>query len=238
MLILGSETEERLVAMAEQNNGFNKNLILIGAIILIILAGGASYFYTMSQSSIVPTNSTMTASASAMATSAVVASSENMTASTSANATTLNTATNATTNLSTLIQQNATTQDFHVTLQLGPPAQILSMNQAATATGEVIVNGKMLNSTSMNLTDTYHLEVHVYNITTGKVETNQNVSIQIINQTTNKTVTIPVITMYDMKIGPSDTNFGNNITLQPGSYTILVNVAGETAKFNINVTTQ
>ena len=43
--------------------------------------------------------------------------------------------------------------------------------------------------------------------------------------------------MYDMKIGPSDTNFGNNITLPPGSYTIIVTVDGETSKFNINVTT-
>jgi len=113
------------------------------------------------------------------------------------------------------------------------------MNETATATtGEVVVNGQTPNSTSMNITDTYHLEVHVYNITTGAVETNQNVSIQIVNQTTNKTLNVPVITMYDMKIGPSDTNFGNNITLPPGSYTIIVNVAGETAKFNINVTPQ
>jgi len=229
--------------MAEQNNGFNKSLILIGAIILIILVGGASYFYTTSQSSSVrTTNSTMATSASANVTMTpgAVTSSENMTMSTSANATTLNTATNATTNLSTaMIQQNATTQDYHMTLRLGPPAQILSLNQTVTATaGEVMVNGQMSNTTSMNMTDTYHLEVHVYNITSGAVVTNQNVSIQILNHTTNQTLTVPVIVMYDMKIGPSDTYFGNNITLPPGSYTIMVNIAGETATFNINVTNQ
>jgi hypothetical protein len=171
----------------------------------------------------------MTTSASAIVTMTpgVVTSSENTTMSTSANATTLNTATNATTHLSAMIEQNATTQDYRVTLQLGPPAQMLSMNQTATATtGEAILKGQMPNSTSMKMTDTYYLEVHVYNITTGAVETNQNVSIQIVNQTTNKTLTVPVIIMYDMKIGPSDTNFGNNITLPPGSYTIIVNVAG------------
>ncbi len=206
--------------MAEESNGIAKSLVLIVAIILIILVGGASYFYTTYQNSTMTTGQTI---------------SSNMTMSTSANATTLSTATNVTTNLSTL-KQNATTQDYHLTLQLGPPAQMLSMNQTVTATvGEVMVSGQASNTTSMNTTDTYLLEVHVYNITSGTVVTNQNVSIQIINHTTNQTLTIPVIAMYDLKIGPSDTHFGNNITLPAGSYTIIVNVAGETAKFNINV---
>jgi len=238
MLIFGSGTEERLVAMTEQNNGINKSLILIGAIILIILAGGASYFYTMSQTSSVSTNSTMTTNAPAnlTMTPGAATSLENMTVSTSANVTTLNTSTNATTNFS-VIQQNATMQNYHVTLRLGPPAQMLPMNQTATATtGDVIVSGQMSNSASVNMTGTYHLEVHVYNLTNGAVVTNQNVTIQIIDNTTNQTLTVPVIVMYDLKIGPSDTNFGNNIMFAPGSYTIIVNVAGETAKFNINVT--
>ncbi len=94
----------------------------------------------------------------------------------------------------------------------------------------------MSNSASVNMTGTYHLEVHVYNLTNGAVVTNQNVTIQIIDNTTNQTLTVPVIVMYDLKIGPSDTNFGNNIMFAPGNYTIIVNVAGETAKFNINIT--
>ena len=218
--------------MAEQSNGFTKSLVLIVAIILIILVGGASYFYTTNQNSTTgQTNSTMTTGQTMI--------SSKMTMSTNANATTVSTATNVTAKLSTTLKQNATTQDYHVTLQLGPPAQMLSMNQTITATaGEVMVNGQMSNTTPMNMTDTYHLEVHVYNITSGAVVTNQNVSIQIVNHTTNQTLTIPVIVMYDMKIGPSDTHFGNNITLTPGSYTIIVNVASETAKFNINVTNQ
>jgi len=219
--------------MAEQSNGITKSLVLIVAIILIILVGGASYFYTTYQNSTMTTaqtNSTMTTGQTI---------SSNMTVSTSANATTLSTTTNVTTsNLSTL-KQNATTQDYHLTLQLSPPAQMLSMNQTVTATsGEVMVSGQVSNTTSMNTTDTYLLEVHVYNITSGAVVTNQNVSIQIINHTTNQTLTVPVIVMYDLKTGPSDTHFGNNITLPAGSYTIKVTVAGETAKFNINVTNQ
>jgi len=218
--------------MAEQSNGFTKSLVLIVAIILIILVGGASYFYTTNQNSTTgQTNSTMTTGQTMI--------SSKMTMSTSANATTLSTTTNVTTsNLSTL-KQNATTQDYHLTLQLSPPAQMLSMNQTVTATsGEVMVSGQVSNTTSMNTTDTYLLEVHVYNITSGAVVTNQNVSIQIINHTTNQTLTVPVIVMYDLKTGPSDTHFGNNITLPAGSYTIKVTVAGETAKFNINVTNQ
>jgi len=162
----------------------------------------------------------------------------NMTMSTNSNATTPNTATNTTTNL-TPMQQNATTQDYHVTLRLGPPAQIISINQTVTAiSGEVMVSGQISNVTSMDMTDRYPLEVHVYNITSGAVVTAQNVTIQIVNHATNQSLTVPVIMMYDVKAGPADTHFGNNVSLQPGSYTVIVNINGEKATFNLNVSNQ
>src|SRR5208282_6796218 len=94
----------RLVSMAEQSNGITKSLVLIVAIILIILVGGASYFYTTYQNSTMTTaqtNSTMTTGQTI---------SSNMTVSTSANATTLST---TVTNVTAVLKQNATTQDYH-----------------------------------------------------------------------------------------------------------------------------
>jgi len=216
--------------MAEQSNGFTKNLVLVVAILLIIVVGGVSYLYTTNQNQTMQTNSTMT-------TGQTMITPNNMTMSTNSNATTPNTATN-TTNL-TPMQQNATTQDYRVALRLGPPAQMISINQTLTAiSGEVMVSGQISNVTSMNMTDRYQLEVHVYNITSGAVVTAQNVTIQIVNHATNQSLTVPVIMMYDVKAGPADTHFGNNVSLQPGSYTVIVNINGEKATFNLNVSNQ
>jgi len=216
--------------MAEQSNGFTKNLVLVVAILLIIVVGGVSYLYTTNQNQTMQTNSTMT-------TGQTMITPNNMTMSTNSNATTPNTATN-TTNL-TPMQQNATTQDYRVALRLGPPAQMISINQTLTAiSGEVMVSGQISNVTSMNMTDRYQLEVHVYNITSGAVVTAQNVTVQVVNHATNQSLTVPVITMYDVKVGPADTHFGNNVSLQPGSYTVIVNINGEKATFNLNVSNQ
>ena len=216
--------------MAEQSNGFTKNLVLVVAILLIIVVGGVSYLYSTTQNQTMQTNSTMT-------TGQTMITPNNMTMSTNSNATTPNTATN-TTNL-TPMQQNATTQDYRVALRLGPPAQMISINQTLTAiSGEVMVSGQISNVTSMNMTDRYQLEVHVYNITSGAVVTAQNVTIQIVNHATNQSLTVPVIMMYDVKAGPADTHFGNNVSLQPGSYTVIVNINGEKATFNLTVSNQ
>ncbi len=112
----------------------------------------------------------------------------------------------------------------------------MTMNQTATATaGEVMVSGQMMMATSMNMTGVYHLEVHVYNIGNGTVVTNKSVTIQIVNDATNKTQNVPIVVMYDMMVGLSDTHFGNNVSLTPGNYTIIVTVAGETATFHVTI---
>jgi hypothetical protein len=134
-----------------------------------------------------------------------------------------------------MIKQNATTADYRLMLVLGPPAEMLSMNQTATATaGEVMVSGQMM-SMHMEMANTYHLEVHIYNLANGAVVTNQPVTITITNDTTNQTQTVPVVEMYDITIGPSDNHFGNNVNLPPGNYTVTVTVAGETATFHITL---
>ena len=136
-----------------------------------------------------------------------------------------------------LIQQNATTADYKLQLIVGPPAQMLTTSQTATATaGEVMVGGEMVSMT-MGMAGVYHLEVHVYNLMSGAVVTDKNVTIQIVNNATHQATNVPIVVMYDMMVGLSDTHFGNNVNLAPGNYTVTVNVAGETATFNITIPT-
>src|SRR5208282_358059 len=136
-----------------------------------------------------------------------------------------------------MIQQNATTADYKPQLIIGPPAQMLTTSQTATATaGEVMVGGEMVSMT-MGMAGVYHLEVHVYNLMSGAVVTDKNVTIQIVNNATHQATNVPIVVMYDMMVGLSDTHFGNNVNLAPGNYTVTVNVAGETATFNITIPT-
>ena len=228
MLIFESAAEERLITMAEQqNNEFTKSLILIGVIILIILVGGVSYFYASQSGNM--TNSTVITNAS---TNMTQTTSANMT---SSNGTEVNTA-NTTANISVVIEQNVTTQNYLVALQLGPPVRILTGNQTMNATGgEALVTRQVSSLIETNMTNAYYLQVHIYNITSDTAVTTQNVTLQIVDNMTNQTLTLPVIEMYDLKIGVSDTHFGNNAVLPPGSYTLIVTVENETAKFNINI---
>lgn len=206
--------------MAEKSDAFGKSLILICVIMAIIILGAASYFYSASSQN---------AALSSISTSA-----------TPGGVATANTTMPGASNMSSVsIQQNATTQHYKLSLLIGLPAQMLSMNQTGNATsGEVMVRGEMAIMVGMNVTGMYHLEIHVYNLTTGVVLSNMNVTIHIVNDNTNQTENVPVAVMYDVTIGPSDTHFGNNVSLSPGNYTVIVNVSADTATFHITIPTQ
>jgi hypothetical protein len=134
------------------------------------------------------------------------------------------------------IHQSATILDYKIQLTLGPPAQMLSMDEAKTAkSGEVMVNGQMASMNMSGTPSSYHLEVHVFDLKTGAVVTEKNVIIQIKDEMNNMMQDMPVSKMYDVAVGPSDMHFGNNISFRPGNYTITVTVAGEAASFPIAI---
>ena len=133
--------------------------------------------------------------------------------------------------------QQAATQDYSLTLKLGPVAMMLTPGQAQGATtGEVMVSGQMAMTGTAGMAPNYHLELAVNDIKSGAVITDKSVSIDLTNTTTNERQSVPVATMYDVQVGPSDTHFGNNVALASGTYMVDVNVAGEKATFNITTT--
>ncbi|MGO9643162.1 MAG: hypothetical protein ACLPY5_00290 [Candidatus Bathyarchaeia archaeon] len=196
-----------------EKGGFDRRLIgvLVVAVIVIAACGG---FYSASATS----NSSMSMSTTVMS---------SMTSSMGGMSTVA----------PLMIQQNATTADYKLQLILGPPAQMLTTSQTATATaGEVMIGGEMVSMT-MGMAGVYHLEIHVYNLMSGAVVTDKNVTIQIVNDATHQTMNVPIVVMYDMIVGLSDTHFGNNVSLAPGNYAVIVSVAGETTTFNITIPT-
>ena len=139
-------------------------------------------------------------------------------------------------NKMTPIIRNATTADYKLELWIGPPANMLMMCQVtgSAASGEVMVAGQM---SPMSMTgNTYHLELHVYNVKTGATEVVpiDSVGITVTSPSGMKT-NIPNSEMFDISQGPTDFHYGNNLQLAAGNYTVDTNVGIEKASFNFPI---
>jgi hypothetical protein len=134
------------------------------------------------------------------------------------------------------IIQNATTADYKIELGIGPTANMLMMCQvtSSTTSGEVMVASQM---SPMSMTgNTYHLELHVYNINTGAAEVVPINSVGItVPNSSGTTTTIPVAEMFDIGQGPTDFHYGNNVQLTAGTYTVDSNIGSENASFNVTI---
>ena len=134
------------------------------------------------------------------------------------------------------IIQNATTADYRIELEIGPTANMLMMCQvtSSTTSGEVMVASQM---SPMSMTgNTYHLELHVYDIKTGAAEVVPINSVGItVTNSSGTTTTIPVAEMFDIGQGPTDFHYGNNVQLTAGTYTVDSNIGSENASFNVTI---
>jgi hypothetical protein len=139
------------------------------------------------------------------------------------------------------IKQEASTVRYRLDLQIGPTEKMFTTAEVAAnhpTEGEVMVGGKMLmamGGMSMDMEDTRHLEVHVYALDSGTVVTNATVAIAVTDTGSKKVEKVPVAKMYGIKEGPSDTHYGNNVSLPSGSYGIAVTVNGEKAEFAVAI---
>ena len=135
------------------------------------------------------------------------------------------------------IKSEAQTAHYRLELLIGPTEKMVSPADVAAKNltdGEVMVGGTMSPmGMSMDVADTRHLEIHVYALDGGEVVTDADVAIAVTNSDSKKVEDVPPAKMYGIKEGPSDTHFGNNVTMAPGSYGIDVTVNGEKAEFNV-----
>jgi hypothetical protein len=130
-----------------------------------------------------------------------------------------------------------TTGHYRITLEIGPVVTMLMPEQAAGAKeGEVMVHmpgtRMVMGVTDQGKPVNHHLEVHIFDNTTGTLATKAIPKIMITNQGTGKSRSLASITaMYDVKESQKDLHFGSNLFLPDGKYTVLVVVGNEKAIF-------
>jgi hypothetical protein len=132
---------------------------------------------------------------------------------------------------------------YRLVLEVGP-AEAMSMN---AKTGERTLGGK--NATCgiktlkiMAITSSgasaaapcnHHLELHVYK---GKqVVKNARVNIAVINSQRRFLMIVPIMTMFRVDKGMRDFQYGNNVLLAAGDYSVQATVNSATAIFGIHL---
>jgi hypothetical protein len=137
------------------------------------------------------------------------------------------------------IKLEAQTAHYRLELLIGPTEKMYSPADVAVqhpTMGEVMVGGVMsMTGMSMDMGDTRHLEVHVHSLDKGAVLTDANVAIVVTAANSKKAADVPIAKMYGIKDGPSDTHYGNNLSMPPGDYSIEVTVNGEKANFKFTI---
>lgn len=149
------------------------------------------------------------------------------------------------------ISQTQTVGPFKLTLMVGPQEEMYTQeqaNQQHPMSGEVMVGGTMampggtpMTGMSMPATDsnTYHLELHVADATTGKTIADAKVAMELIDNSANDMATnVPIATMYGVTAGMDDFHYGNNVVMPPNhDYSVNVAVNGTDATFKFHLGT-
>jgi hypothetical protein len=135
---------------------------------------------------------------------------------------------------STVVSQSVVAGPYTLNLRIGPSVQLWTSQQARTTkpkNGEIILRGTAANGTMPNR----HLDLHVALRTLGKVITDVPVAITVNTPGGKAVQNVPIATMQGVGKGSSDIHFGNNISLQPGRYHVVVQVKRTTTTFDVTL---
>jgi hypothetical protein len=74
----------------------------------------------------------------------------------------------------------------------------------------------------------HHLVVHIFDATTGKAVQGATVTMAyaLVGASGGAAVSVPVVEMQAVGMGPQSTHYGNNVTLAPGTYDVIVTING------------
>jgi hypothetical protein len=83
----------------------------------------------------------------------------------------------------------------------------------------------------------HHLIIHVFNSSTGKALRGGHVTMTyaLASSSGAAATAVPVVEMRVIGKGPESTHYGNNVTLAPGTYHVIVTAMGKPATFTVNV---
>jgi hypothetical protein len=145
----------------------------------------------------------------------------------------------------TVVSQTLVAGPYTLTLRIGPPLPLWSPEQARTKhprNGDIIRRGPNIillgpMARGSVTTPNYHLDLHVALRSLGTVIRNVVVAITVTTPTGTVVQRVPVALSQGVRNGPSDIHFGNNISLKPGHYLIVVQVKRTTATFAVALAT-
>jgi 5-hydroxyisourate hydrolase-like protein (transthyretin family) len=138
------------------------------------------------------------------------------------------------------VQQTKRVGTYKLVLMIGPLEQMCTAAQAKqmpAKCAEVMVSGSMVMG-GMGMSGpmpNHHLELHVYNRTTGKTIAGAMVSITVRTASGKLVMRVPIAVMYGLKEGKADLHYGNNVALKAGQYHVVAQVEMTTATFDVKL---
>jgi hypothetical protein len=132
------------------------------------------------------------------------------------------------------------TATYNLVTEIGALQAMFTPAQAASQhpkSGEEMFGGTMVMpaDTTNPSPDWHHLEVHVFNKTSGDVVRTTSPVISVTNKSTGQTQPVPIVVMQGIVEGPGDYHYGNNVDLPKGDYSVTVVIGGETANFDFSI---
>jgi hypothetical protein len=144
--------------------------------------------------------------------------------------------------------QTTSTATYRMLLIVSPPQSMYTPAQVQSqhpTNGEVMFTGSMTmpgGMSGMNMSagsypaGWYHVEVHVYDRTSGAVIDNASPTIKLVDDSSGRTTTLPIVTMQGIVSGPPDFHYGNNAQLNAGdAYTLTTQVNTDVGTFHFHL---
>jgi hypothetical protein len=136
----------------------------------------------------------------------------------------------------TVVSRTLVAGPYTLTLRIGPSLRLWTPEQVSTLhprVGDIVLQEPRAGGSPA--TANHNLDLHVALRTLGIVIKNVVVAITITTPAGTVVQQVPVGLMQGVDKGPSDIHYGNNVSLPPGHYRIVVYVKRTTATFEVTL---
>lgn len=142
------------------------------------------------------------------------------------------------------VMKTKTVDGLRIELHVLPVEPFFTADEVAAkkvSEGMLIISGAAPVAVDDESRPNHHLVVHVFDVKTGKAVTDAVVEMSFRylgkkGTASGAAVAVPVVVMEAVGKGAQSTHYGNNVTMEPGSYAVIVTVNGKNASFKVTVT--
>ena len=137
---------------------------------------------------------------------------------------------------------DTTLGNLRIELHVLPAEPFFTKNETTTGKvtkGMLIIGGEKPLALNAETHPNHHLVIHVFNVKTGKANTNAKVkmgfqSLDSTGKALGNLIDVPVVVMQAIGKGAQSTHYGNNVVMADGQYLVSVVVNGKKANLKIN----